>query len=296
MARKARFWLAAGTVGALLGIVLWRNPPALHVRSLGAEPAAETLSRPADIPATSASGRRAQARPEKAARVEAFNALKLRAEAGDRVAQRLLAETYADCYFVNLDREAFMSSLDVKKQLLGDTNQKRVLEQATRERIARCDAVEGGGQLEPQLAAYWYGEAAKRGDLAARAMVRGQELSRHDPIVTARLLEEVLASEDPAAVFHFGITLRVDDALNSGSPTEALATGAMASWAWIVAGCRMGYDCGPASRVMESNCLEVNGCTGEDLDAYVRNELPTDADRKDLERRVTEILRLVEGQ
>jgi hypothetical protein len=57
----------------------------------------------------------------------------------------------------------------------------------------------------------------------------------------------------------------------------------------------MGYDCGPSGELMGTLCLLQNGCTGEDFEAYLKRELRNDAERRELERRVTEILRLVEG-
>ncbi|WP_315387545.1 hypothetical protein [uncultured Stenotrophomonas sp.] len=283
-------------MAVLVGLVLWRHVPAAQSGALRPDDTRAQAS-PAEASPRAASGaRQLQASLTREHTGQAFEALKQRAEAGDGVAQRLLAESYADCYFVNLDREAFLGGLDERKRLASDRAQVRVLEQAARERIAQCDAVNRGTPLELELAARWYAEAARNGDLAARTMVRAHDLRRHDPIVTAQLLEEVLASGDPAAVFYFGNTLRVDDAANPGEPTEALATGEMATWAWMVAGCRMGYDCGPTGRVMVGFCLEGNGCTGEDAETYVRRELPTDAERAELDRRVGEILGLVEGQ
>jgi hypothetical protein len=296
MAGKARLCVAAGVAVVLVGLALWRHVPAAQTGALEPDNAPAQVSRAEGAPSSASGPRHLQASLAREHRVQEFEALKLRAEAGDRVAQRLLAEIYAACYFVNFDREAFLGGVDERKRLLSDRAQVRVLELAARERIAQCDAVNGGAPLEFHLAARWYAEAAKNGDLAARTMVRAHDLRRHDPAVTALLLEEVLASGDPAAVFYFGNTLRVDDAANPSEPTEALATGALATWAWIVAGCRMGYDCGPNGKVMVGFCLEAGGCTGEDADAYVRRELPTDAERRELDRRVGEILSLIERQ
>jgi len=297
MARKARTWLAAGVVAVLVAVALWRQIPAAQTDAPGAGGAPVQASRAEGAPSAASSPGQLQASLERKHRLQEFAALKQRAEAGDRAAQRLLAETYTDCYFTNEDRDAFISTMDMRKRGLSDKSQIGFLEQATRERIAKCDAVDGGGPLDPLLAGHWYAEAAKRGDLAARAMARAQVLKRYDPAETEQLLEEVLASGDPAAVFYFGATLREDAAVTPGEPAEALTTGALATWSWMVAACRMGYDCGPTGRVMVSNCLDTRRCFGEDMDTHVlTRELPTDAERRELERRVGEILGLVRGQ
>ena len=46
---------------------------------------------------------------------------------------------------------------------------------------------------------------------------------------------------------------------------------------------------------MGTLCLIQNACTGEDFEAYLKRAMMNEAERRDLERRVTEILRLVEG-
>lgn len=297
MAGRARLWLAAGVVAVLGGVALWRKVPAAQTEPPGTGGAPVQPSRAEGTPSAASSPGQLQVSLARKHRLQEFAALKQRAEAGDRVAQRLLAETHADCYFVNEDREAFISTMDMRKRGLSDKSQIGFLEQATRERIEQCDAVEGGGPLDPLLAGHWYAESAKRGDLAARAMVRAQVLKPYDPAETEQLLEEVLASGDPAAVFYFGATLREEAAVTPGEPAEALTTGALATWSWMVAACRMGYDCGPTGRVTVSYCLDTRRCFGEDMDTHVlTRELPTDAERRELERRVGEILGLVKDQ
>lgn len=289
-------WLAVGLVTAVVGVALWWNAPATQGDAPGGKAQVAALPVAAEVRANATESRTSQGRPAAVGSVEAFEALKQRAEAGDAVAQRLLAQTYADCFFVNLDREAFKSSVEIKKNLLNDDASKRLMEQAASERIATCDAVEGGDPLPLDLSPRWFAKAAENGDLAARAMVRANNLNRQDPAETAQLLEEVLASGDPAAVFTFGISLRNSFAASNSEPTEPLATGELATKAWMVAGCRMGYECEPSGSVMNSACLELGGCTGEDVESDLRRELPTDGERAELERRVREILALVGGQ
>jgi len=173
-----------------------------------------------------------QGRFAEASRVRAFKELKQRAEAGDAVAQRLLAEIYADCLFVNLERDEFLTGVENRKRLLSDEAQVRVLEEAARKRIGKCDAVDVEDATRLELAAQWFATAADNGDLAARAMVRASNLNRQDPAEAAQFLEDVLASGDPAAVFMFGGTLRQDAFAGKGGPNGEGGGGGWPPAAW----------------------------------------------------------------
>jgi len=278
-----------------VGVFVWRGVPAVQGDAPSAKGELAPLPGTADVRANGTETRPSQGRLAEASRVRVFKELKQRAEAGDAVAQRLLAETYADCLFVNLERDEFLTGVENRKRLLSDEAQVRVLEQAARERIGKCDAVDVEDATRLELAAQWFATAADNGDLAARAMVRASNLNRQDPAETAQFLEEVLASGDPAAVFMFGGTLRQGAPAGKGGPSEPLATGELATQAWMVAACRMGYECGPSGRVVETICLEMSDCAGEDLETYVQRQLRDEAQREELERRVGEILALTEG-
>lgn len=296
MVRRTLRWLAFAVVAALAGVALWWNVPGTQRDAPGGKATVAPLRDAASIRANGTETRPSQGRFAEASRVRAFKDLKQRAEAGDAVAQRLLAETYADCLFVNLERDEFLSGVENRKRLLSGEAQVRVLEQAARERVGKCDAVDVEDATRLELAAQWFATAADNGDLAARAMVRASNLSRQDPAETAKFLEEVLASGDPAAVFMFGGTLRQDAPAGKGGPSEPLATGELATQAWMVAACRMGYECGPSGRVVETICLEMSDCAGEDLETFVQRQLRDEAQREELERRVGEILALTEGR
>lgn len=295
MAWKTSSWVAVGVVAALVGVVLWRGVPAAQSDASFAKARAAQLPAAADIRADGAVARASHGRPAEVDRVKAFEDLKKRAKAGDALAQRLLAETYDGCYFVNIDRENFMDSLDFYRQMIRAPAQLSVLEQVAAERFAQCGAVDGGAIAPMQLVTGWYAQAAENGDLAARLMDNAFKQKRLDTAEAAEQLEEVLGSNDPAAVFAMGSTLHSNYPASADGPAAGLMTGEHAGEAWMVAGCRMGYDCGPSGKLMGTLCLVQNACTGEDFEAYLKREMMNEAERRDLERRVTEILRLVEG-
>lgn len=117
MLGRAR-WLAVGVVAGWVGAGLWWHVPATQPDAPGKTAQTEKFSAASEVGANGAEGRPSHGRPAEAARVEAFEDLKQRAKAGDALAQRLLAETYEGCYFINIDREKFMGNLDFNKQMI----------------------------------------------------------------------------------------------------------------------------------------------------------------------------------
>ncbi len=296
MVGRTRGWLAVGMVAAVVGIALWWTAPATQGGAPGGKAKVASSAVAAEVRANATESRTSRGGgPAEVDRVKTFEDLKQRAKAGDAVAQRLLADTYEGCYFVNIDREKFMGSLDFNKQMIRAPAQLSVLEQVADERFAQCGAVDGGAIVPMQLITGWYAQAAENGDLAARLMDNAFKRKRLDTAEAAEQLEEVLGSNDAAAVFAMGTTLQSNYPASAGGPAAGLMTGEHAGDAWMVAGCRMGYDCGPSGDLMGTLCLLQNACTGEDFEAYLKRAMMNEAERRDLERRVTEILRLIEG-
>lgn len=158
MAWKTRRWVAVGVVAALVGVVLWRGVPAAQSDASVANARAAQLPTAADVRADGTVARASHGRPAEVDRVKAFEDLKQRAKAGDAVAQRLLADTYEGCYFVNIDRDKFMGSLDFNKQMIRAPAQLSVLKQVADERFAQCGAVDGGAIVPMQLITGWYAQ------------------------------------------------------------------------------------------------------------------------------------------
>lgn len=290
--------MVVGVVAGLVGAALWWNAPATQRDAPGETVQAKKLSVAAEVRANAAEARPrpSHGRPAEVDRVKAFEELKRRAKAGDAVAQRLLADTYESCYIVNFNREHFLGFVDATGGMMTDPAERQGLERIARERVAQCDVVDGGAIVPLELIRGWYAQAAENGDLAARLTDNASNKRGVSAAESASLMEEVLGSNDPAAVFAMGSTLGGNFPAGFSGPAEKLVTGELASEAWQVAACRMGYDCGPSSILMGSVCLAMAGCAGEDYEGIVKRGLRSDLERRDLERRVTEILRLMEGQ
>ncbi|WP_312318819.1 hypothetical protein [Stenotrophomonas sp.] len=191
-----------------------------------------------------------------------FGSLKQRAQAGDAVAQRQIAELYHACLNVNGKVDAFLE-LHSGSPFPPGKGPEDLMETLAQARVKDCAQIDGGTQIPWEQVRIWYGKAASNGDLAARI----RELffdHRNGPSLDAeqaeRLIEEVIASQDPAAVYAYGDTMEGRLTENLPAPWQPLVEGREAGRAWRLAACRMGYDCGPNSLMYANLCLHALTC------------------------------------
>lgn len=223
-------------------------------------------------------------------KAQAFQALKKRAKAGDAVAQRLLAQAYDACFVMNVDRQRIMTGIHQQLRTMTNPEHASTLERLARARAEQCDAVDDGDFVPRELVIGWFAQAAENGDLPAQAMSAAFQHKQYDTASATRLLEDVVASGDPAAVYSLGSVLGGSLADNMGEPYKSLVTGPTASYAWILAGCRMGYDCGPDSTEVGNMCLLSNRCLGESYEQMVFATTQTQQERDELERHIQRVL------
>jgi hypothetical protein len=158
--------------------------------------------------------------------------------------------------------------------------------------LQECAAVEDGAPIEWEDMRLLYAQAARGGDLPARVT---ETVFNPQPALSkvqaAALLEEVLASNDPAAMFALGDAMGEFFGMQVAEPYTALADGELAGRAWQVAACRMGLECGPESPPASRLCLLQGWCYEGTFEQATRRRLGTDAEREALDRRVEAILR-----
>lgn len=227
--------------------------------------------------------------------LQAFEALKQRAQAGDVMAQRHLAEAYNGCHLFNGNHAQFLEIYESQALTMEDRAQADVMRQVARRRISACEAVEGGAKFPSRNGQDWYERAAANGDLVARAMSYAGHEQTMEGSESARLVEDVVASGDPAAVFAFGHLLSSRMRVEPGEAFGGLSAGRLSGMAWEIAACRIGYDCGPESRTVENLCLFERNCTGEGLEATLRAGLSSQEERDALDAQVDLVLRLLEA-
>lgn len=202
-------------------------------------------------------------------KVAAFRDLKSRAERGERVAQRELADIYATCFSARLTGEEVARG-EVPAVLSVSTPESvAVVLQIVAKRIADCQAV-GGGNLFPSIDKL-YAEAARNGDLLAQMAVINRSGQTPGPAESILLVQRVIASNDPVAAFNMGQLILGGRPRTNKLKYDKVLEGPVSSVAWEIAACRMGLDCGAGSTVMDDACLFSGICMNQTYEEYARS-------------------------
>ena len=270
---------------ALAGWLAWRHisppsplpPPASATTHMPAQPASPGT--PHIAPATKSPNLYHQ-----------YRTLKQRAEGGNAVAQRLVAQVLIDCAHI-YDHPLKFTPLELS-DIPADSPESMSID-AHRALQQDCAQVEGGARVTMKDGEHWYRKAAANGDLTARAIVN---MSRHPPFSAdeaQRFLDDVIASKDPVAVFAYGNVMGGPVTENLGEVYGSLVSG-KASLAWMLAGCRMGMDCGPESPLVTNHCLHHAVCGKGDYEQAMKSEIESETDREALDQQIEAILAILE--
>lgn len=219
-----------------------------------------------------------------------YRTLKQRAEAGDAVAQRLVAQLFVDCAYI-YDHPLKFTPLELS-DIPADSPESLSVD-AHRALHQNCAQVEGGARVTLKEAQYWYEKAAENGDLAAWAIVN---MLRHPPLTTdeaQRFLEDVIESKDPVAVFAYGNVMGGPVTENLGEGYAPLVSN-NAGLAWMLAGCRMGMDCGLESPLVNNLCLQQGVCGKGDYEQAMKSVIESEADREALDQQIEAVLAILE--
>lgn len=260
----------------------------------------------ASTPRVSTPGNASQARPLHASAAgtpapinlfQQFQALRKRAQAGDPVAQRQLGDVYDACMNVNPDPEAYIARNTGSPYSDGRIPED-LLETLARERVEDCSHVKGEAEFPWQDAGIWHEKATQGGDLAAR--IRELHVVHNNgPSLDAeqaqRLFEEVVASQDPAAVYAYGDEMDGRLTENLKEPWLSLVEGRNANRAWRLAACRMGYDCGPQSMMYSNLCLHERACAVGSFEEVLRSGFISDEERKQIDPQLEKVMQVLEG-
>lgn len=268
---------------ALAGWLAWR-----HISPPSPPPASRTAPIPAQ-PASPGAGHTASSTTSQNL-YHQYRTLKQRADAGDAVAQRLVAQVLIDCAYI-YDHPLKFTPLELS-DIPADSPESLSVD-AHRALHQNCTQVEGGARVTLKDAQRWYERAAENGDLAARAIVN---MLRHPPLTAdeaKRFLEDVIASNDPVAVFAYGNVMGGPVTENLGEGYESLVSN-NASLAWMLAGCRMGMDCGPESPLVNNLCLQQGLCGKGDYEQAMRSQIESEADCEALDQQIEAVLAILE--
>lgn len=227
-------------------------------------------------------------------RQAAFTEIRERAEGGDALAQRRMAEVYEDCiaYRTTLARNVEM----LTRMTTVEAQSRPAIDHLFAERKRLCGAADPGGRAGADLSMYWLHRSAKSGDLVAEMRYFGRTTNAIRSGQFVYLLKRVRASGDPDAMFELSTLLsRVEpDGLDAAGIARAdlpAFKGPLAEPAWAIAACHRGYDCGRGSRLMHLICLSTLSCAEADFQRYVYTSL-SDPTRQ---AQLTALVRRIDG-
>ncbi len=220
-----------------------------------------------------------------------FNALRSRAEAGDMVAQRELAKLYQQCSVFSLSPSNMYATLDAFAVARGvpqssyDGIKKRF--------SATCSAVDGGQVIPQEAYTNWFERAANQGDSYSKVAVASHNwvtLKADDYLSLAR---DVINSGDPEAIFSLGDLLALAPESSDIAEFKPATTGPYANYAWSIAACRLGADCGPGSYRLDSLCINTGICGSGDFEDAIRNHVVPAGQQESLDRAIGEVQRFI---
>lgn len=297
MARRVFITLAAVAIVAAVGSFLWARFHRVTAPDYAAPALEAAAAQAPEPPAGQGLAEATGARRSKADPRMAFEALKALASQGDRVAQRKLAQAYHACFEVNVPAGEFQRGIEKRSRRLETGYERANLQRLARKREAECRWVNDGAAVPPGLSEHWFEQAAQNGDVVAQTWVRMDNYGTPDAAQSAALLQRVLASHDPEAVYLLGYLVGTDG-LKTGDPKQdELLSGTLAGFAWNIAACRMGHACEPQGDVMDELCLSMNDCTADDFESLIRVHALAEEDKEvmdDLDDKVEQILALLE--
>jgi hypothetical protein len=218
--------------------------------------------------------------------------LKQRALQGDPKAQSELAQIYDVCYPANFSPETFMEDQAMKSRMMQSAQDAERLIRMSQRLADNCREVDGGVMIPMEQIRGWYDQAAENGDLAAKAMHYAIGWEKPTSAERRALVEAVVASGDPAAVFMLG---------NAAPPELVQATGELnddverqlTSNAWMIVGCQMGHPCDASSLAMVHFCVYAGHCKGGTFEEMVRSYEGPASDPERLDAKIEQVSRLV---
>lgn len=220
-----------------------------------------------------------------------FLELRSRAEAGDAAAQRELAELYQRCMVFSLSPSNMYTTLDVFARMRGapegayDNIKKRF--------ATTCSGVDRGEMIRIKTYTTWFKRAAEQGDPYSKVVMatRGRDALNADDFQS--LARDVVNSADPEAIFALGDLLVLAPEGTDLAEFKATVTGPYADYAWGIAACRMGADCGPDSFRMDSFCLNTGICNSGDFEHVIRAEAIRVGQQESLNKAIDVVQRVV---
>jgi TPR repeat protein len=285
---------AAVIVGAIAGYLYWNSKSGpSNTPPQGGQPASAVANDPSAIHAAAHSGPTPTAGRTSSEALESFLTTKARAEAGEAVAQRELAEMYGRCMPVNIDPQKFLASIDAMAAVSKSPANAEGMKRVGRATAVECAAVDNGAIIPLEARNLWLDHAAKQGDLAAQAQLFMGTGKRPQGDDLRKFMDQVVASGDPAALFEMGQLVSGNSTGEGAGKYSSVAGDTLSGYAWSIAACQRGLNCNAGSSIMNSVCLNTSGCSSPDFESFVREYLVSAGDAALLNSKVQEVSSLL---
>jgi len=208
--------------------------------------------------------------------VDDYATIKARAEAGEPLAQRRLAELYGDCLAM---RGVFATNLSLLPDMgRAEPASKPRIDKVLAERRRLCTPAEQANDARPETYAFWNDQAAKRGDLVAIMRQVAAQPGDLAPQDLLSIVDVVARQGDAADVYEVSRLLPRLKANQWPDPETAPAfEGPLASDAWVLAACRAGLECAKGSKLLELACISMFSCRHPDYRSLLQHERSLDA-------------------
>lgn len=216
-----------------------------------------------------------------------FLELRGRAEAGDVTAQRRLAELFERCSVFSLSPSNMYSTLDAFARARGASP---TAYDGIKKRFSTvCSGVDGGQVIPEDAYMTWLDKAARQGDPYANVTLASKNFSKLKASDYQSLARDVVNASDPEALFALGNLLALAPQDADLAEYRSAVTGPYANYAWGIAACRMGADCGPDSYRMDSLCINTGICNSGDYESAIRTDAIPAGQQESLDKAIAEV-------
>lgn len=101
--------------------------------------------------------------------------------------------------------------------------------------------------------------------------------------------QDTINSGDPEAIFALGSFLAMAPEAADLAQLKASTEGPYASYAWSIAACQMGADCGPESFRVDSLCVNTGVCGYDSIEDAIRTGAVPAGEQEALERAIKKV-------
>ncbi|PPU27771.1 hypothetical protein XarCFBP6762_08005 [Xanthomonas arboricola] len=220
-----------------------------------------------------------------------FHDTRNKAESGDPVAQRELAEMYERCFIYSQSSKNFAAMVALFAK--ADPENAWRYSASSKRYSHYCDSIDNGKQIPLEAIQLWYAEAAKRGDLIAQIKVASKPDSQLNEAAYSALVAKAFESKDPDVIFALGDMLTLAKTSVDLGDYAHPAGGDYSEHAWELAACRAGAECGPGSFRIDSGCMS-GICNASNYESLIKKNFIPPAQLKFLERDVEHINSLLD--